>query len=156
MTPTGTNNMDLLQLCSQLHHTVDQLQGGIAGRRKRNRKSGASVRSKKTQERKAAATESENDLANVCTDDTTMTNSVADASTNLIAPSPVKGAYLIKKAVVEKRHAAKEKEDADAKAAQKAVLENITCSQRKGGCRCQSSAEGCCGKTTCRLRKGGC
>ena len=102
MTTTGTNKKELLQLCSQLHETVDQLQRGIAGRRKRNRKSGASGRSKKTQKRKVAAAASANALANVRTDDTSMTNSVADASTNLIAPSPVKDAYLIKKAANEK------------------------------------------------------
>ena len=104
MTTTGTNNKNLLQLCSQLHHTVDQLQGGIAGRKKRNRKSGASVRYKKNQKRKAAATAPANALANVHTDHTTMTSSVTDASANLIVPSPVKGANLIKKAVVEKEN----------------------------------------------------
>ena len=118
MTTIGTNNKDLLQLCSQLHHTVDQLQGGIAGRRKRNRKSGASVRSKKNKKRKAAATAPANALANVHTDNTTITSSVADASANLIAPSPVKGANLIKKAVVEKERADKEKEDVAAKETQ--------------------------------------
>ena len=94
MTTTGTNKKDLLQLCSQLKDSVDQLQRGITGRRKRNRKSGASGRSRKTQKRKVAAAASANALANVRTDNTSMTNSVADAGTNII--SPVKDVYLTK------------------------------------------------------------
>ena len=127
MTSTGTNKKDLLQLCSQLKDSVNQLQRGIAGRRKRNRKSGASGRSRKTQKRKVAAAASANALANVRTDDTaasantvsnvrpddtTMTNSDANASSNFIPPSPVKHVSLIKEATKEQLRADKAKEDA--------------------------------------------
>ena len=66
-----TNKQGLLKLCNQLHQTVDQMENGIKGRRKRNRKSGALVRSRKTHKRKvaAAAAVSSNGSANVRLDD---------------------------------------------------------------------------------------
>ena len=109
MTPAGKSKKELIQLCGQLRETVDQLQSGISGRRKRNRRSGAADRSRKTQKRKAAAAASANALANVHTDNTTITSSVADASTHLIAPSPVKGVSLIQEAAEEKERVDKEK-----------------------------------------------
>ena len=126
MTTTGTKKKDLLQLCSQLKDSVNQLQRGIAGGRKRNRKSGASGRSRKTQKRKVAAAASANALANVRKDDTaasanavsnvgpddtTMTNSDANASSNFIPPSPVKDVSLIKEATEEQERTDKAKED---------------------------------------------
>ena len=119
MTPAGKSKKELIQLCGQLRETVDQLESGISGRRKRNRRSGAADRSRKTQKRKAA---SANALSNVRTDNTTMTSSVADASTNLIAPSPVKGVSLIQEAVEEKEPVDKEKEDDDVAAKKRKTL----------------------------------
>ena len=126
MTPPGKSKKELIQLCGQLRETVDQLQSGISGRRKRNRRSGAADRSRKTQKRKAAAVASVNALANVRTDNTIMTSSVADAGTHLIAPSPVKGVSLIQEAAEEKERVDKEKEDADVapKKTQDAVTDN--------------------------------
>ena len=119
MTPPGKSKKELIQLCGQLRETVDQLQSGISGRRKRNRRSGAADRSRKTQKRKAAAVASVNALANVRADNTTMTSRVADAGTHLIAPSPVKGVSLIQEAAEEKERVDKEKDDADVAAKEK-------------------------------------
>ena len=62
-----------------------------------------------------------------------MTSSVADASTNLIAPLPVKGVSLIQEAADEKEHADKEKEDVDvaAEETQKAVKEKERADKEK-------------------------
>ena len=68
----STNKQDLLQLCNQLHQTVDQMENGIKGRRKRNRKSGAAVRSRKSHKRKVAAAVSANAFTNVRLDGTSI------------------------------------------------------------------------------------
>ena len=73
----STNKQNLLQLCNQLHQTVNQMENGIKGRRKRNRKSGAAVRSRKSHKRKVAAAVSANAFTNARLDGT---------STNLITP----------------------------------------------------------------------
>ena len=80
------DHYNLLHLCNQIHQTADQLQKGITGTKKRNRRSGATARSRKAHKRKIAAAATANALANVLTDNTSMVNSVADAVTNIISP----------------------------------------------------------------------
>ena len=136
MTPGGKNKKELIQLCGQLRETVDQLQIGISGKRKRNRRSGAEKRSRKNQKRKAAVAASANALANVHTDNGTLTSSDADVSVHLIVPSPLKCATLVQKDVKETERVDKqiEVDDVATNESQNSGNGNKGTDQEKSGC----------------------